>query len=81
MSRKDAIPEVVFGAQPLTLEQICDVAQGRAQARLNPDPEYRARLEASRASLERQLRAGRVVYGVTTGVGESCANQVPPERG
>ena len=71
--------EVVFGGRPVTLEQICDVAQGRAQARLNAEPEYRARLEASRASLERQLRAGRVIYGVTTGVGESCENQVPPE--
>ena len=74
-----AIDGIVFGARPLTLEQICDVAQGRARARLDPDPEYRARLEASRASLERQLRAGRVIYGVTTGVGESCENQVPPE--
>ena len=72
-------PEIVFGGRPLTLDQICDVAQGRARARLNPDPEYRARLEASRASLERQLRAGRVIYGVTTGVGESCENPVPPE--
>jgi histidine ammonia-lyase len=79
VSRKSAIPEVVFGGRPLTLEQICDVAQGRAQARLNPEPEYRARLEASRASLERQLRAGRVIYGVTTGVGESCETAVPPE--
>jgi histidine ammonia-lyase len=79
VSRKDPIPEVVFGARPLTLEQVCDVAQGRARARLNAEPEYRARLEASRASLERQLRAGRIVYGVTTGVGESCENQVPPE--
>jgi len=78
VSRREAAT-VVFGGKPLTLEQICDVAQGRAQARLNPDPEYRARLEASRASLERQLRAGRVVYGVTTGVGESCENPVPPE--
>jgi histidine ammonia-lyase len=79
VSRHDLIPEVVFGGRPLTLEQIRDVAQGRARARLNPEPAYRARLEASRASLERQLRAGRVVYGVTTGVGESCENAVPPE--
>jgi histidine ammonia-lyase len=79
VSSKTTILEVVFGGRPLTLEQICDVAQGRARARLNPAPEYRARLEASRASLERQLRAGRVVYGVTTGVGESCENQIPPE--
>jgi histidine ammonia-lyase len=70
---------VTFGGGPLTLEQICDLAQGRARPVLSAAPAYRARLEASRASLERQLAAGRVVYGVTTGVGESCDNQVPPE--
>ena len=74
-----SIPEVTFGGRPLTVEQICDVAHGRARARLSADPEYRARLEASRASLERQLRSGRVIYGVTTGVGESCETAVPPE--
>src|SRR5204863_4549034 len=76
-----APPEVTFGAEALTLEQICDVAQGRARLVLNAAPAYRARLEASRASLERQLAAGRVVYGVTTGVGESCDTEVPPALG
>jgi histidine ammonia-lyase len=75
-----ATTEVVFGRAPLTIGDICAVARGRARARLNPDPEYRARLEASRASLERQLAAGRVVYGVTTGVGESCENEVATEH-
>ncbi len=79
VKQQDGIPEVTFGGRPLTVEQICDVAQGRARARLSADPEYRARLEASRASLERQLRSGRVIYGVTTGVGESCETAVPPE--
>ena len=37
MSRA-APPEVVFGATPLTLEQICDVAQGRARPQLNAAP-------------------------------------------
>jgi histidine ammonia-lyase len=73
------MPTVVFGGKPLTLEQICDVAQGRALGRLNAAPDYRARLEASRASLERQLASGRVIYGVTTGVGESCETAVPPD--
>ena len=80
MSRA-APPDVTFGAEALTLEQICDVAQGRARPVLNAAPAYRARLEASRASLERQLAAGRVVYGVTTGVGESCDTEVPVALG
>jgi histidine ammonia-lyase len=79
VSRPAQTGQVTFGAGPLTLEQICDLAQGRARPALNGEPAYRARLEASRASLERQLAAGRVVYGVTTGVGESCETAVPPE--
>jgi len=75
-----AVADVVFGRAPLTIADVCAVAHGRAQARLNADPEYRARLEASRASLERQLAAGRVIYGVTTGVGESCENEVAREH-
>jgi len=82
VSKADARPtEVTFGAGALTLEQICDLALGRARPLLNDAPAYRARLEASRASLERQLAAGRVVYGVTTGVGESCDTEVPRDLG
>ena len=70
-------PTVPFGRQPVTLEQIWELAHGRASAQLVPDPEYRAQLEASRASLQRQLAAGRAVYGITTGVGDSCVNEIP----
>ena len=70
---------MVFGAGPVGLEQISALATGRARAELSANPEYRARLEASRRSLERQLAAGKAVYGVTTGVGESCETEVPAE--
>ena len=39
MSRPGDIATVVFGAKPLTLEQICDVAQGRSRPTLNAAPE------------------------------------------
>ena len=76
MSRSET-KAVVFGAGPVGLEQISALAIGRARAELSANPEYRARLEASRRSLERQLAAGKAVYGVTTGVGESCETEVP----
>ena len=75
----ERLPIIEFGRAPMTLLQICALARGQARPALNADPDYRARLDASRASLERQLNAGRTIYGVTTGVGESCENQVPPE--
>jgi len=62
-----------------TLSQICEIAAGRARAALTSDPAARARLDASRASLERQLRAGARSTASPTGVGESCETPVPPE--
>jgi len=75
VSSREAIIEL--GVAPLSVRQVGEVAAGRARLALSADPGYRARLEASRASLERQLAAGRTIYGVTTGVGESCENVVP----
>jgi histidine ammonia-lyase len=72
-----ASANVVFGRQPLSVDDIGRVAAGRARVELDSAPEYRRHLEASRQSLERQLAAGRAIYGVTTGVGESCDIQVP----
>ena len=76
----EGAPTIEFGPVPVTVGQICAVASGAASVALSTAPALRGRLEASRASLERQLAAGRTIYGVTTGVGESCENVVPPER-
>jgi histidine ammonia-lyase len=69
-------PRIRFGRRPVTLDDVWELAHGRARAELDPDPAYRAELEASHASLQRQLRAGRAVYGITTGVGDSCETEV-----
>jgi histidine ammonia-lyase len=78
MSERKAIIEL--GGRPVTVAEICEVAAGRARLALSSDPAFRARIEQSRESLVRQLAAGRTIYGVTTGVGESCENVVPPGR-
>ena len=70
---------VVFGPRPVRIDDIVALGTGAARATLDPDPAYRRQLEESRRSLERQLAAGRQIYGVTTGVGESCETKVPPE--
>ena len=76
MSAGSAIVEL--GGRPVTVAQICDIAAGRARVALSTRPCLRAqRIEQSRASLDRQLAAGRTIYGVTTGVGESCETPVP----
>ena len=71
---------VTIGATPLTIRQLVAVAEGRAVPVLDPDPGYRARLAAGADHLARRLAAGEVVYGVTTGFGDSCVTAVPPEH-
>jgi len=71
-----ALPEVVVGASPVTIEQVAAVAQGRASVRVSRAPEFLERLRAGRAGLLRHLEAEGVVYGVTTGFGDSCETDV-----
>jgi histidine ammonia-lyase len=59
-------PVVLTGAD-LTIGDVEAVARGGAGAVL--DPAAKARMEASRAVVERLLDEGAVVYGVTTGFG------------
>ena len=70
---------VVFGAGPIRLEDVAALARGRAQATLSDAPAWRRRFDGARTQLARWLDEGKgAVYGVTTGVGASVRNVVPP---
>lgn len=69
-----------LGGAPLSIEQVVALAEGRAVPALTEDPEYRAFLAKGAEHLARRLAAGEVVYGVTTGFGDSCETAVPPEH-
>ncbi|HEY2772997.1 MAG TPA: aromatic amino acid ammonia-lyase [Candidatus Binatia bacterium] len=70
---------VVFGEATVGVDEVASVAEGRAEAEVSTDPAWLARLEAGRQALERRLRLGRPVYGVSTGVGASVENEVPAD--
>jgi len=70
---------VSFDQQRLTIEDIVDIAQGRATAALSDDPAFRAAIARGAEFLERLLREDGTIYGVTTGYGDSCTVTVPPE--
>ena len=57
-----------LNGQPLTLQQIADVAKGREQVVLAGDA--RARVEKARHVVEDIVAQGRTVYGVNTGFGK-----------
>ena len=69
-------PAVSIDGKHLTLESIEAIAVGGAQISITPAA--RARVSAARATVEKALQAGAVVYGVTTGFGRLANVRVDP---
>ena len=74
----ERVATVVFDGTRLRLEDICRIAAREATAQLSAAPAFRARIRRGAEFLERLLREDGVVYGVTTGYGDSCTVAVPP---
>ena len=73
--------EVVYvNGETLTSEQLVRVARHRVAVTLGPGPEVRQRIVSSSELNRRLVRAGRPVYGVTTGFGESVNRQIGADR-
>ena len=70
---------VQFDQGRLQIEDIADIANGKAQAILSTDPQFRAAIARGADFLDRLLREEGIIYGVTTGYGDSCTVVVPPE--
>ena len=69
---------VILNGQPLTLAEI--EAVSLANRRVEIAPAARARMAASRATIEQILAAGQTVYGVNTGFGKLSDVRIPPEK-
>lgn len=76
---KSEMRRVTFGAAPLTIEDVVALAEGRATPALNPDPAFMARIQRGADFLDRLLAEEGVIYGVTTGYGDSVTRPVPTE--
>jgi histidine ammonia-lyase len=70
---------VTVGAAPLRADQVLAASQRCVAVRLDPSPEFRARIERGAAFLDRLLAEDGAIYGVTTGYGDSCTVAIPPE--
>ena len=64
-----------FGRQMLTLEQVVAVAKG-AKVKLCDDQDYQAFIQRGALFIDSLLHEEGVVYGVTTGYGDSCTVNV-----
>jgi len=74
------LPEALIGPGRLRLAELVAYARGSCRLRLDAKPEFRQRIAAGEAQLARRLAEGVKIYGVTTGYGDNCEIEVPPDR-
>lgn len=68
---------VLIDGLSLTLEQMEDVARHGRPVKLCPAA--KARVETCRRQVDALVREGRIVYGITTGIGKFCNQVIPPD--
>jgi len=71
--------EVVISGNDLTVEQVDAVCRGKAKVRLSETA--RKAVKANRDVIERKVKSGIPIYGVTTGIGEFARIQISPSQG
>ncbi|MDF0533326.1 aromatic amino acid ammonia-lyase [Shewanella sp. A32] len=69
---------IAFGHNVLSLEQIVAVANG-APVVLDDSHDYREYIERGARFIDKLLAQDGVIYGVTTGYGDSCTVAIAPE--
>jgi len=74
----NSLPSVYFGEQRLTIEEIVTLARQERQAELSQSSSFRKRITAGADFLDRLLSEDGVIYGVTTGYGDSHTVNIPP---
>lgn len=70
-------PLVEIGERRLSLDEVIDVARGRARIALRNSASFVDRIERGAGYLSRLIGRGDVVYGVNTGYGDSCTVRIP----
>ena len=73
------VQALIFDGRPLSIEDVAAISRREKQARLSADPQFQARIEAGAAHVARTLQERGVIYGVTTGYGDSVTTAVPAE--
>ncbi len=68
---------VIFGEGRLTIEDILSLSDQSKNAQLSTDPDFTNKIESGWKFLESLLKEDGVIYGVTTGYGDSCTVTVP----
>lgn len=68
---------LTVGEQPLSIEDVVSVARSECQVALPETSEWRELIQKGADFLDQLLEEEGVIYGVTTGYGDSCLVEVP----
>jgi histidine ammonia-lyase len=68
---------VIFGEDRISIDDIVALADGRRSAALSEQTDFRDKIAKGSAFLDKLLQEDGVIYGVTTGYGDSCTVIVP----
>jgi histidine ammonia-lyase len=77
MKSSAALEDVVFGEGRLSIEDVSALATRQRRARLSETQSFVTAINRGAELIDRLLREDGVVYGVTTGYGDSCTVAVP----
>ena len=67
---------IILDGENLSIDDVCAIAYKNETVAFPEDARFTETLERSRAFLEDYIAKGYPTYGVTTGFGDSCANQI-----
>ena len=68
---------ISFGEGQITIDDIVAIANNKAKVRLSANEDFKIKIEKGAKFLEKLLQEDGVIYGVTTGYGDSCTVNVP----
>ena len=68
---------VVFGESNIAISDVTAIANHRAQVALNSNASFIEKVNRGPAFLDKLLEEEGVIYGVTTGYGDSCTVNIP----
>ena len=69
---------LTIDGRPLRLEEVVAAARGACATQLSPEPAFRERIVRGADFVDRLIHEDGVVYGVSTGYGDSCTVAIPP---
>lgn len=71
---------IIVGEQPLSIENIVEIAYGRVRVELPTSSNWHSLIQKGVQFLDDLLEKEGVIYGVTTGYGDSCLVDIPKEQ-